>query len=102
MALSSASSSDPSVQPASFEVKFDGYRAQLQKAGANGIILGRNGGDFTRRFPAIAAAVLGLPTRSCVIDGKLIAAGRHGQPDFLALCTGDTRRRASIASISLN
>jgi bifunctional non-homologous end joining protein LigD len=52
------------------------------------MLFGRNGGDFTRRFPRIAAAVLGLPTRSCVIDGELIAAGRHGQPDFLALLHG--------------
>jgi len=26
--------------------------------------------------------------RSCIIDGDLIAAGRHGQPDFLALLHG--------------
>jgi ATP-dependent DNA ligase len=38
--------------------------------------------------PAVAAAVLGLPTKSCIIDGELIAAGRHGQPDFLALLHG--------------
>jgi len=37
---------------------------------------------------AIAAAVVGLPTKSCVIDGELTAAGRHGQPDFLALLHG--------------
>ena len=43
---------------------------------------------FSRRFAAVAAAVLGLPTKSCVIDGELIAAGRHGQPDFLALLHG--------------
>jgi bifunctional non-homologous end joining protein LigD len=51
-------------------------------------IYGRNGGDFAGRFPGIAAAALGLPTRSCIIDGELIAAGRHGQPDFLALLHG--------------
>jgi bifunctional non-homologous end joining protein LigD len=62
-----------------FELKFDGYRVQLHKAGISSTIYGRNGGDFTRRFPAVAAAVLGLPTKSCVIDGELIAAGRHGQ-----------------------
>jgi hypothetical protein len=39
-------------------------------------------------FLAIAAAVLGLPTKSRVIDGELIAAGRHGQPDFLVLLHG--------------
>jgi bifunctional non-homologous end joining protein LigD len=57
-------------------------------AGAGATIFSRNGADFSRRFPDIAAAVVGLPTRSCVIDGELIAAGRHGQPDFLALLHG--------------
>ena len=61
---------------------------QLHKAGLSSAIFGKNGGDFTRRFPAVAAAVLGLPAKSCVIDGELIAAGRHGQPDFLALLHG--------------
>ena len=68
--------------------KFDGYRVQLHKAGVSSAIYDRNGGDFIRRFPAVAAAVLGLPTKSAVIDGELIAAGRHGQPDFLALLNG--------------
>jgi ATP-dependent DNA ligase len=31
------------------------------------------------------ATVLALPVRSCLIDGELIAAGAHGEPDFLAL-----------------
>jgi bifunctional non-homologous end joining protein LigD len=71
-----------------YDLKFDGYRVQPHKAGLSSSIYGKNGGDFTRRFPAIAAAVLGLPTKSCVIDGELIAAGRHGEPDFLALLHG--------------
>jgi ATP-dependent DNA ligase len=71
-----------------YELKFDGYRTQLHKAGLSSAVYGRNGGDFTRRFPGIAAAVLGLPTKSAVIDDELIAAGRHGQPDFLALLHG--------------
>jgi bifunctional non-homologous end joining protein LigD len=71
-----------------YELKFDGCRVQLHKAGLSSVIYGRNGGDLTRRFPAIAAAVLGLPTKSCTIDGELIAAGRHGAPDFLALLHG--------------
>jgi bifunctional non-homologous end joining protein LigD len=29
-----------------------------------------------------------LPVWSCIIDGELIAAGPHGQPDFLALLHG--------------
>jgi bifunctional non-homologous end joining protein LigD len=81
-------SSPPSGENWQYELKFDGYRVQLHKAGAGATIFTRNGADFSRRFPDIAAAVVGLPTRSCVIDGELIAAGRHGQPDFLALVHG--------------
>ena len=81
-------SSPPTGENWQFELKFDGYRVQLHKAGAGATIFSRNGADFSRRFPDVAAAVVGLPTRSCVIDGELIAAGRHGQPDFLALLHG--------------
>ena len=80
--------SPPSGENWQFELKFDGYRVQLHKAGAGATIFSRNGADFSRRFPDVAAAVVGLPTRTCVIDGELIAAGRHGQPDFLALLHG--------------
>jgi len=48
-------------------------------------ILGRNGCNFTRRFPTISAPVLGLPVRSAISDGELVAPGAQGQPDFLAL-----------------
>jgi ATP-dependent DNA ligase len=52
------------------------------------MLYGWNGGDLTRCVPRIAAAVLGLPAKSCVIDGKLIAADVRGQLDFLALLHG--------------
>jgi bifunctional non-homologous end joining protein LigD len=71
-----------------YEVKLDGYRIQLHKSGLAVTIYSKNGADFTRRYPAIAAAVLGLPTKSCVIDGELIASDVHGRPDFLALLHG--------------
>jgi bifunctional non-homologous end joining protein LigD len=32
-----------------------------------------------------------LPTRSCIIDGELVAPGAAGEPDFLALLHGRTR-----------
>ena len=50
-----------------YELKFDGYHVRLHKAGLASSIYGKKGGDFTRQFPDIAAAVLGLPTKSCVI-----------------------------------
>jgi len=77
----------------SYEVKLDGFRVQLHKADRTARIYGKNGGDLSRRFPTIATAVQALPTRSCIIDGELIAAGARGQPDFLALLHG---RRAPV------
>jgi bifunctional non-homologous end joining protein LigD len=56
--------------------------------GVSSYVYGKNGGDLSRRFQRIAAAVLGLSTKSCIIDGELIAAGRHGEPDFLPLLHG--------------
>jgi ATP-dependent DNA ligase len=57
-------------------------------AGDDTTIYSKNGADVTRRLPTIATAVLALPVRSCIIDGELIAAGVHSQPDFLALLHG--------------
>jgi bifunctional non-homologous end joining protein LigD len=87
-ALPKLRASPPTGEGWLYELKFDGYRVQLHKDDLSSAIFCRNGGDFTRRFPAVAAAVLGLPTKSCVIDGELIAAGRQCQPDFLALLYG--------------
>ena len=87
-ALAKLRASPPAGEGWLFELKFDGWRVQLHKAGLYSAIFGRNGGDLTRRFPRIAAAVLGLPAKSCIIDGELIAAGVHGKPDFLALLHG--------------
>jgi bifunctional non-homologous end joining protein LigD len=87
-ALAKFRASPPIGEGWQYEVKFDGWRVQLHKAGVFSTIYGRNGGDLSRRFPGIAAAVLGLPAKSCIIDGALISAGAHGQPDFLALLHG--------------
>ena len=37
------------------EVKFDGYRIQLDKHGRDVKLLSKSGHDFTDRFPAIAS-----------------------------------------------
>ena len=67
-----------------FEVKLDGYRIQLHKSGLAVTIYRKNGADFTRRYPVIAAAVLGLhPHHRMVQDSdrrdKLSSIGTHGQ-----------------------
>lgn len=42
----------------------------------------RNGNDFTTRFPQIAAAVVALRLRSCLIDGEAIVTGESGLAVF--------------------
>jgi len=41
----------------SYEVKLDGFRAQLHKVDRTARIYGKNGGDLSRRFPTITTAV---------------------------------------------
>ena len=72
------------------EVKFDGFRIQLHKAGDVVRVYSRNGKDFTDRFPSIAAAARRLP-KDAVIDGELVSCDEAGKPDFYALM----RRRTS-------
>jgi len=71
------------------EVKFDGYRCQLHKAGDDVIIFSKNGREFTNRFPGIHDAVLTLPCKRAVIDGEVVACKEDGTPDFRALHSGN-------------
>jgi len=65
------------------EVKFDGYRMQLHKAGRKVTIFSRNGHDWSDRFPRIAAELAALQT--CVIDAELVATDATGVTDFATL-----------------
>ena len=67
------------------EVKFDGFRIQIHKAGDEIRLFSRNGKDFTDRFPAIAAAPLRLEAKKAVIDGELVVCDGSDRPDFYAL-----------------
>jgi bifunctional non-homologous end joining protein LigD len=67
------------------EVKFDGFRAQLHKAGDEVAIFTRRGNDYTRRFPAIRDSLIALPTHSAIIDAEIVICDSDGKPDFNAL-----------------
>ena len=72
------------------EVKFDGWRAQLHKAGDEVAIFTRKGHDYTKRFPAIRDSLLALPARSAIIDAEIVVCDSDGKPDFKALMEGAT------------
>jgi bifunctional non-homologous end joining protein LigD len=57
-----------------YEVKFDGYRMQVHKAGDTVTHFTRNGADWTDRFPRLTADVAALPCTSAIIDAELVHA----------------------------
>ena len=65
------------------EVKFDGYRAQLNIEKGQAVIRTRTGLDWTERFSAIAKEAGAFP--SCVLDGEIVALDDHQLPNFGAL-----------------
>ena len=70
------------------ELKHDGWRAQLHKAGDDVVVFPRNGNDATSRFKSVAIALATLPLTSCIVDAELVACDAEGQPNFYALMGG--------------
>ena len=62
------------------EVKFDGYRAQLNVEKGKAVIRTRTGLDWTERFGAIAEEASAFP--DCIIDGEIVALDEHQLPNF--------------------
>jgi bifunctional non-homologous end joining protein LigD len=69
----------------SLEVKFDGYRIEALKIGANVRLLSRRGNDFTKRFAKVAEAISKINTDSTVLDGEVVAVDASGQVSFQML-----------------
>jgi bifunctional non-homologous end joining protein LigD len=68
-----------------YEIKWDGYRAQLHIGSGKIIVYSRKGFDWTDRFAAIALAAKDLRVREAVIDGEAVVLGSKGIADFQAL-----------------
>ena len=68
-----------------FEIKLDGYRAQLHLRGGKVTAYSRNGLDFSEQFASICTSAAALPAHHAVIDGEVVVQGANGVPDFGAL-----------------
>src|SRR3979411_1226414 len=68
-----------------FEIKADGYRAQLHLGSGRTKVYSRTGLDWTRQFSSIAAAGLQLSAETAIIDGEAVVYGANGLPDFQQL-----------------
>jgi bifunctional non-homologous end joining protein LigD len=68
-----------------YELKLDGYRALLIKAGTDIRLMSRNHKDLTRMYPTVAGAGLRLKADQAIVDGEIVALDDAGMPSFQAL-----------------
>ena len=68
-----------------YEIKTDGYRAQVHIRDKRVTIYSRSGYDWTDEFAPIAKAASKLKVREAIIDGEATVLGNTGLPDFQAL-----------------
>jgi bifunctional non-homologous end joining protein LigD len=81
----------PSGDGWAHEVKFDGYRVQVHKAGQRVVIFTRNWHDFSERYPSILRELRELPAKAAVLDGEVVASDADGLPNFARLHVRWTR-----------
>ena len=68
-----------------YEIKTDGYRAQVHIRDRRVTVYSRSGYDWTDEFAPIAKAASQLKVREAIIDGEAAVLGNTGLPDFQAL-----------------
>src|SRR4051812_40845310 len=78
-----------------YEIKGDGYRAQLHLQDGGAKVYSRTGLDWTEQFSSIAAAAPKLNADAVVIDGEAVVYGANGVPDFQQLRRELGRRRSA-------
>jgi bifunctional non-homologous end joining protein LigD len=72
-----------------FEIKWDGYRIVSRVTGGEAELRSRKGEEYSRRFPAVAAALpAALRSPDCVVDGEICALDEQGRPSFSAMQQG--------------
>ena len=67
------------------ETKFDGYRLMARVEDGKAALITRNGHDWTKKMPALAAAIEALGLASSWLDGEIVVMSAAGVPDFNAL-----------------
>jgi bifunctional non-homologous end joining protein LigD len=64
-----------------YEIKLDGYRLEVVRAGGETTLYSRRQNVLNKKFHYIAKALDYLPTGT-VLDGELVAMGSDGRPNF--------------------
>ena len=74
-----------------FELKHDGFRAFVRRAGSMVELSSRNGRSMAKAFPELVAAIAALP--DVVLDAELVVPDSAGRSDFSALQRRSLMRR---------
>jgi bifunctional non-homologous end joining protein LigD len=83
------------------EIKHDGYRLIVRRAGSLVRLFTRRGYDWTDRYPAIAEAALRLRAVSFTLDGEAVVCGPDGVAVFDALHRHGKVREAMLYAFDL-
>jgi bifunctional non-homologous end joining protein LigD len=67
------------------EIKYDGYRLIVRRAGKTVRLFTKNGHDWSKRYPWIMETALKIKQDRFVIDGEAVVLGVNGVSDFDAL-----------------
>jgi hypothetical protein len=82
----------PTGERWAFELKFDGFRLQIQRVGGKVAIFSRRGHNWSERFPSLVAGLMSLPNGT-VIDGELVMAAGEGIAPFADVHRAVARRQ---------
>lgn len=82
--LASEATKPPSGPGWVHEIKHDGYRMQVRKAGDRVRLFTRRGFDWTERYPRIVKAALKIKG-DFVMDGECVCIGENGVSDYAKL-----------------
>ncbi|HEV7507783.1 MAG TPA: ATP-dependent DNA ligase [Thermoanaerobaculia bacterium] len=84
---------------AAFELKLDGARVQVHKAGDEVRVFSRRGNDVTPAVPELVESVQALPARQLILDGEVIALRPDGAPLPFQLTMRRFGRKLDIARL---
>lgn len=81
-----------------FEVKLDGARVQIHRAGDRVTVYTRSLDDVTARLPEVVEATLALPVRDLIADGEAIALRPDNSPHRFQVTASRFGRSVDVAA----
>jgi bifunctional non-homologous end joining protein LigD len=84
------------------EIKFDGYRVQVQLRDAAVKVFTRRGNDWTNRFRKIAADAWHINAGSAIVDGEVVVPSADGTTDFSILQNELKGRSKNIVMVAFD